>query len=96
MKILVTQEDIDKGEVYCTCCPISLAIKKELGPKYDVGTYSDGIVTIWDGGKYLRTVQLSQKAKNFIAAFDGKGKDAVKPFRFTLKYEKNLNLNDKL
>ena len=85
----VTQEDIDKG-MPCmpSCCPITLAVKREHGFKFVstgvsyVSTSNDEETPDWTD------YYLPSEAQEFIDLFDGEGKHTVEPFTFTAQVRK--------
>ena len=80
MKIIVTQEDIDRGEpTECGRCPVARAIKRATGRKR---------LKVWTAMVIIsqKRFSLSQRVTDFIYAFDNA--EPVKPFSFSLPLEK--------
>jgi hypothetical protein len=75
--IRVTQELIDNGQkIDAACCPVALALKKEVDPKASCGDTS-----CYLGKRYGRH-ELPQAVITFVKAFD-KGLP-VEPFEFEI------------
>lgn len=80
MKIQVTQDDIDKGEIENpNTCAIARAVKRETHRRH-VGIYEDNGIEI---EKDHYKMPWTKTIRNFIDRFD-KG-EKVRPFSFELK-----------
>lgn len=78
-KILVTQEDIDKGRRHDPHqCAVAKAVRRTVANKKVVSVTT----RIYVGDKAM--LILPEKVKDFIQKFDSVGRKAVKPFSFTL------------
>lgn len=78
MKITVTQDHIDRGEVLeCETCPIALAIAEQVKGPLPVSVYGD-CVRIGE-----QTYLLPEVAIDFIYFYDLL--EPVEPFTFNLK-----------
>lgn len=78
MKIAVTQEHIDKGDRQnCRECPVALAAKEALKTSAVEVLYHSMVV---QGHRYT----LPTEAAVFVSAFDDRGRESVKPFKFDL------------
>lgn len=76
MKIIVTQEHIERGHVQCgDTCPIALALKEIVGHE-----------DLWVGNMWIRIgdkyYDPPEEADEFITRFDGEM--PVEPFEFEL------------
>ncbi len=84
-RIVVTQEDIDKGEkLECSSCPIALAMKRVIKCK-SVFVASATATVCWSGFN-TETSKLPTRAGLFVRNFDGGMK--VKPFVFSVNTKK--------
>jgi hypothetical protein len=95
--ILVTQDDIDKGEAMdCSRCPVALALQRTLGCPSTVSGEALGWGKVRPERKFrlgvgaysnpydrVHHARIPRSVKRFVNRFDA-GKP-VKPFRFWLK-----------
>lgn len=84
MKILVTQEHIDKGEpLKCYKCPIAHAIQEATG---------DLNWRVYDKvcGNKTEIYELPSVAVKFVRTFDMIGATIVEPFEFDLPIEESV------
>lgn len=98
MKLTITQEDIDNGEVGDPCwCPIANAIARacnieDKARRDCIEVNSDGI---WINGTtiyssrilYPHKVPMPRQLKDFINNFDNE--EEVEPFEIEIPYENN-------
>ena len=82
--IEVTQKDIDDGEKgLCACCPVALAINRELSrPAYASVKFDTVLIKNADTGKVITWILMPAKVNKFVYDFDS-GVE-VKPFTFEL------------
>ncbi len=81
MKIRVTQDDIDNGEIVCNRCPVAKAVQRNLGCHEVRVSYRLIQWVFSDGRRGLQKQPFS--VKRFVSKFDN-SKEA-KPFNFILK-----------
>ena len=87
--VTITNEDIALGGLdrnnLCSTCPVARAFTREH--KVPVWVTGPQVLIAWDGvdnEDHATTYATSQEAYDWIAAFDRRGGEAVKPTRLAL------------
>ena len=81
MLLTVTQEDIDLGKINATCCPVALALDRQI-PDSEPFVLSGGMRFTLDGKKIR--LNNSKVLRNWIRKHDYEGKSAIKPHVFRI------------
>jgi hypothetical protein len=83
--VSVTQDDIDKGNHYCSACPIARAVTRRLAHGYWAGVESATLSILPPCGSGMRwpdSIKLPSALRDFVRRFDNGL--PVEPFNFVV------------